>query len=80
MENQKGFIPPPPPPMEKLEIFPLETINKQTLQRKDIASANKGYRGNENENGLPKIKNSKKNSPSDKNKDSGQKTMGKFVN
>lgn len=81
MENQsqKGFIPPPPPPIEKLEIFPLETKKKQTLQRKDIASVKKGYNGNENENNLPKIKYSKKDSPSDKNKGSGEKTMGKYV-
>ena len=83
MENQnsekqfsKGVIP-PAPPIEKLEIFPLETRKNEATQRtKDIANGKKENFSNDNE--LPKIKNLKNSSTFNKNGNSIEKKLDKL--
>ena len=62
-ENPKGFIP-PAPPIEQLEIFPIESKKNGTFQRlKDkVKTKNSNLLISGNQNELPKIKGSKKES------------------
>ena len=81
MENgkPKGFVP-PAPPIEQLEIFPIESKKNGTFQQlKDkvkTKSSNLLSGGNQNE--LPKIKGSKKESVGN-NRELGDQKISKSI-